>query len=180
MKYFLLIAFIYFSLDACGQTKDSTIKSDPENKYTLSEKVLPVPIGYINDFSLIYTEIQIKILDSIVRKFESGKGVQIAIVTLPGNYIPKNESFASYTLRLANEWGVGDHRTNRGILIAISIDLKEIRIQNGYGIEKIISDRDTEQIVDNFFIPYLKNGHYFEGTRSGLLAIIDKLIKNGA
>ena len=64
---------------------------------------------------------------------------------------------------------------NNGILIAISMDLKRVRIQNGLGIEKIITNSETKQIIDEIFIPNFQKGEYFTGIQSTILELIKKL-----
>ena len=50
-----------------------------------------------------------------------------------------------------------------------------MRIQNGYGIEKMISDAETKEVIDKFFVPSFKNGEYYEGTLIGLSKLIELL-----
>lgn len=66
------------------------------------------------------------------------------------------------------------HKDN-GVLIAISKGYRQIRIQNGNGIEKIITDNETKEIIDNFFIPDFKKGNYYDGTLKGLVELINLL-----
>ena len=90
-----------------------------------------------------------------------------------------DKDFEDYTLVMMRGWGVGKKDKNNGILIAVSRDLKKIRIQNGYGIESFLSDAETKYIIDNFFIPRFKEQKYFDGTRNGIIAIMNKLKQNG-
>ena len=54
-----------------------------------------------------------------------------------------------------------------------------MRIENGHGIEHFLSDAETKQIIDSFFIPRFKESKYFEGTSDGIIAITKSLEKNG-
>lgn len=155
IKYQILITLICFSTASFGQS-------------------FPDPVGFVNDFENIYTERQVEILDSLVKNFEKKTTIEISIVTLDDSYTTKTE-FNAYTLKLAKAWGVGKRENDNGILIAISASLRIMRISNGYGIEKILDDRETQEIVDNQFIPYFKNGEYFNGTKVGLNKVIEKL-----
>ena len=104
--------------------------------------------------------------------------VEIAIATVDSTMV-KNQDFEDYTLVMLRAWGVGKKGKDNGILIVISTDLRRIRIQNGYGIEAVISDAETKHIMDNFFIPRFREGKYFEGTLEGTIAIINRLKQNG-
>lgn len=78
-------------------------------------------------------------------------------------------------MAIANNWGVGKKGKNNGILIGISTGLRTIRIQNGYGIEAKLTDAETNKIIEDIILPKFKNGNFFEGTKSGLLALMQKV-----
>lgn len=134
----------------------------------------PKAVGFINDFEGIFSEKEVAVLDSIVSDCEAKTGMEIAVVSLNSSYTTKEE-FDDYTLQLTNHWGVGKKDLDNGILIGISSELRKLRIQNGNGIEKILSDAETQMIVDSVFIPNFKENAYFKGTKEGILAIIEKL-----
>ncbi|HIP36838.1 MAG TPA: TPM domain-containing protein [Crocinitomix sp.] len=158
IKYQILLILICFTRGSFGQS-------------------LPKPIGFVNDFENIFTDKQEHILDSLVKNFEKQTTIQIAIVTLDSSYTNKSE-FDNYTFKLANNWGVGQKDKNNGVLIGISSSLRKMRIQNGYGIEIILTDEESKEIIDNQFIPYFKENEYFKGTKVGLLKLFEKLTSN--
>lgn len=139
---------------------------------------LPQARGFINDYVQLFTDDENKALDSLVSAFERTTTVEISVATVDSAMV-KDKDFEDYTLVMLRTWGVGKKDKNNGILIVISPDLRRMRIQNGYGIENILSDAETKYIVDNSFIPKFKEGKYFEGTRNGIIAIINKLKQNG-
>jgi uncharacterized protein len=99
--------------------------------------------------------------------------IEIAIVTLDTSCTTA-EAFNDLALHIANTWGVGKKDKNNGVTICISKGYRKIRICNGYGIEKLINDAETKQIVDSYFIAAFKKGDYYNGTLEGLLAIMAK------
>ena len=139
---------------------------------------LPQARGFINDFVQLFTDDEIKVLDSLVSELERTTTVETSVATVNSTMV-KDRDFEDYTLVMMRMWGVGKKDKNNGILIVISPDLRRMRIQNGHGIENILSDAETKFIVDNSFIPKFKEGKYFEGTRDGIIAIINKLKQNG-
>jgi len=160
----LVIVFILFSfLTACGQTKNSDYWSN-----------LPQPIGWVNDFDHLYTEAQKKTLDSLIANYEQKTSVEISLVTIPVTATDK-ERFLDLTLHIGNTWGIGKKNKNNGILIGISKEYRIIRIQNGLGIEKQISDDKTKEIINNYFIPGFKKGDFFKGSYDGIMAITKTL-----
>jgi len=53
----------------------------------------------------------------------------------------------------------------------------KMTIRNGYGIEKILSDSETKEIIDNAFIPSFRKDEYYQGTLNGLNKLMDILRK---
>ena len=157
---FLLLAGLFITSRSIGQSiKDANI---------------PKPTGFVNDFEKIYTPGEITILDSLIAGFEKRTTIQIAIITIDTTMM-KKEDLDAWTLSVMNAWGVGQKDKKNGMLIGISRGYRIMRIQNGYGIEKNLSDLETKKLIDNDFIPFFKEAKYFEGTMNGLKAIMKKL-----
>ena len=136
---------------------------------------LPIKaLGWINDYEHIFSDDQISELGSIISEFEKETTNEIAIITIESSWTTK-ESFDSLTLAIANNWGVGKKDKNNGILIGISTGLRKIRINNGFGIETKLTDTDTKKIMDDIILPEFKKGNYFEGTKNGVLALMQKI-----
>ncbi|HLP51825.1 MAG TPA: TPM domain-containing protein [Chitinophagales bacterium] len=136
---------------------------------------LPQPVGWLNDFANVYTTSEKSALDSLMAELNKDKLAQFAIVTLDSICVSADK-FDSLNLRIASAWGVGEKGKNNGILIGINTGHRKIRIDNGDGIVKVISDMETKEIINNFFTPAFKRGEYYEGTLAGLLEL-NKLLK---
>lgn len=135
---------------------------------------IPQPIGYVSDFENIFTKSQRSYLDSMIGVYEKKTTVQIAVVTIDTSIVSKKD-FDDYLLKIAKTWGVGQKDKNNGIVIGISKGYRHMCIQNGYGIENILTDSETKGIIDTAFIPSFKKEQYFEGVINGLKAIMKKL-----
>jgi len=135
---------------------------------------LPKPVGYVNDFEEVFTAEQERVLANIIADFERKTTIQIAIATFDSVMVSK-DSLDNLTLHIGNAWGVGQKGKDNGIVIGICRGHRRIRIQTSFGIEKILSDAATKQVIDEAFIPYFKKEEYFEGTVNGLKQIIAKL-----
>lgn len=172
-KYLSSVLFLMLTLITFAQTdttKQETITESREKFW----KNLPKPTGWMNDFEKLYTDEEKYSLDSIIGSFQKLTTIEIAIVTLD-TLVTSKEKFDELTLHIAKTWGVGLKEKNNGILIGISKGHRIIRIQNGYGIEKLISDKETKEIIDTYFIPNFRNGEYYIGTLTGLTKLIELL-----
>ena len=85
---------------------------------------------------------------------------QIAVVILPtldGNPIEE------YATKLFRTWGIGNKKTNNGILLLIAIQDKKIRIEVGYGLEGAIPDITANSIIDNDIKLAFRAKAFYEG-----------------
>ncbi len=174
-----IIIFLLILTNAYGQTIDTTNneslkieldKLDDESQFGKYYR----PLGIISDYEGIFTSSEVNTLDSLVRQFKKETGITIAIITLDSLSTTK-EKFDEFTLRIANLWGVGDKERDDGILIGLSAGLRKLRINNGIGIEKILSNNETAEIINKHFIPYFKKNQFFEGTYIGTTELINFL-----
>jgi len=143
-----------------------------------SAKYIPKPIGWTNDFVQLFSVSETQSLDSLIDKFEKETTVEISVATID-SFIRGPIDLEPYALLMARTWGLGKKEKDNGILIVIAKDLRRINIQNGYGIEKILTNDETKFIIDSTIVPLFKRGRLYEGTREGILAIMSKLRKNG-
>ena len=182
-KYCSILTLLFltaFKSASCQTTHDIP---KPENKLgQLSEfrKAFwddpPKAAGFINDYENLFTDDEEKILDSLIKDFEKRTTIQIAVITFDTT-LTTSDSLDALTLRLGNIWGVGQKEKNNGVVIGISRGYRQMRIQNGYGIEKLITDADTKVIVDTGFIPDFRDGNYFKGTFTGLTVLMASLLE---
>ncbi|MGB4774307.1 MAG: TPM domain-containing protein [Daejeonella sp.] len=172
LTIFIALNF-YCEAEIIAKNTRSINKISPRT-YTVLDS-MPKPTGWVNDYEKLFTPKQEVSFTTIIKNFKKQTGIEITIVTLDSTYTSKEE-FDEFTLQMFNTWGVGEKDKNNGILIGISRMHRKMRIQNGYGIEKLISDAETKNIIDKYFIPGYKKGDYYKGTLSGLTNLI-KLLK---
>lgn len=175
---FLLICLLTVTHTACGQAPNRTIGNTKADSIKIYRQLfwdsLPEPVGYVNDFENIYNDKEEEVLDSLIMNFEKRTTIQIAVITFDTTMTAK-DSLDILTLRFGNVWGVGQKGKDNGVTIGISKGHRRMRIQNGYGIEKVLTDDETKQLIDKVFIPSFRDAKYFEGTFNGLLALMNIL-----
>ena len=154
--------------------QDTVMQQQPAPNSQSFWDSLPKPKGWINDYEGLYSDNEELVLDSLVHLLKNETGIEIAVVTIDAVSIPK-EKFVELTQRMANQWGVGEAGKDNGILVGISRGHRMIRINNGSGIEKLITDEETKEIIDSYFIPYFKAGGFYKGTIVGLTELIHRL-----
>jgi len=94
---------------------------------------------------------------------------QISIVTIKniGDY-----DVADYTLKLFNQWHIGQQSKNNGVLMLVAMDNHKSNITTGSGLEGALPDIICARILRNEVAPSFKNRRYYEGLSKGADAII--------
>lgn len=179
--YILLLVVLACGQYACVPTPKDTAKALVDAQHNAGEKTrvdtsikIPPPKGYTSDFVNLFSEKEIQSLDSLIGNYEKKTSVQIAVATVNASMVGDME-IEAYSLQMLRTWGVGQKGKNNGILIVIAPDIRKVRIENGYGIEKVISDEETKEIIEKVIVPRYKEGKYYEGTKAAILAMMKKL-----
>ena len=119
MKYFLSVIFFFLSLSVIAQ-KDKDLP-DPKS-----------PPQLVNDFTGTLTESQRLALENKLVAYDDSTSNQIAVVL-----IKSLEGFdiADYAIALFRKWGIGNTKSNNGILVLVAKDDRKMRIEVGYGLD---------------------------------------------
>ena len=123
----------------------------------------------INDEAHIFSQNERDELLNLVQNFEQNSTTQIAIVTL--NSL-ENKSIEELSLEIARGYKLGQKEDNNGVLLVVAPNEKKVRIEVGYGLEGVLTDAISSQIINSVMIPQFKNGKMSEGVKDGVLAII--------
>lgn len=120
----------------------------------------PNPATLVTDAAGVLSAEQKQALENKLVAIDDSSSNQIAVVIIPSlDGYPKEE----YATKLFREWGIGNKKTNNGILLLIAINDRQIRIEVGYGLEGAIPDISALNIIDNDIKPAFKAGNYYEG-----------------
>jgi len=120
----------------------------------------PNPPVLVTDLAGVLSPEQKQALENKLVAIDDSSSNQIAVVILPtldGNPIEE------YATKLFRTWGIGNKKTNNGILLLIAIQDKKIRIEVGYGLEGAIPDITANSIIDNDIKPAFRQQAYYEG-----------------
>lgn len=129
---------------------------------------IPELTGPVMDLAGIMSPESREDLEACLLDVDSSSSAQIAVLTIPSL---EGESLEEYGLRVSREWGLGDERDDRGVLLLIAYEEKKIRIEVGYGAEGDLTDAKCGLIIRNVIAPEFQNGNYSEGISKGAKAI---------
>ena len=77
-----------------------------------------------------------------------------------------------YSLELGRRWGIGQKGKDNGALLVVAPNDKQIRIEVGYGLEGILTDALSGNIINYYIIPEFKKGDIQNGIKIGTQKII--------
>ena len=120
----------------------------------------PNPPMLVNDEAKVLSDYDREALESRLVAFDDSTSNQIAIVTIPTLNDYPIEDYANKLLRA---WGIGNKKTNNGLLILVAVNDHNMRIEVGYGLEGAIPDVTASDIVNNDMKPAFKQGDYYTG-----------------
>ena len=155
-KFFLFLILLLFSV-----------------KVEALDIVKPTNDFYVNDYAnLLSDETKSYIQEHSVNLYNKS-GIQIVVVTVKDM---GGASIEEYSLEVARSFGIGSKDKDNGLLIILSEQERDIRIEVGYGLEEVINDAKAGRLIDDYMISFLKENNYSEGILNGYKAVYKELV----
>jgi uncharacterized protein len=98
---------------------------------------------------------------------QRASGRSLVVATIPDL---QGYDIADYGYRLLRAWGVGN-KQNEGAILIVAPTERKLRIEVGYGLEGILTDALSSQIIRNDIAPRFKAGDMPGGIDAGVDAI---------
>jgi len=122
----------------------------------------------VNDFANVIDAENAAKMEALAREVLQKTGTAVVVATVPA--IGENEDYNMYANGLYQAWGIGKKGEDKGVLIFLTVKERKIRIETGYGVEGILPDGRVGQILDNYVVPFLKEGNYGKGLYNAMYA----------
>jgi uncharacterized protein len=129
----------------------------------------PNPPRLVNDFTQTLTPDQQASLERKLVTYDDSTSNQVAVVIVPStnDYDP-----VDYATKLGRAWGVGNKRTNNGVILLVAKNDHSVFIAPGYGLEGALPDIICKSIVDNEIVPNFRADDFYKGLDLGTTAIM--------
>jgi uncharacterized protein len=98
---------------------------------------LPKPTGYVSDLAYVLNDTDKDKLEAFCTKVEQQLQVQFALVTID---TLGDQPIRDFALDLSRKWGVGDRKSNQGVLLLLAVKDRKSDIETGRGIEPYLTD----------------------------------------
>ncbi|MCS7078393.1 MAG: TPM domain-containing protein, partial [Bacteroidia bacterium] len=135
----------------------------------LKAQIPEKPTGYVNDFVGVLHAAEKQQLEEKLTHFEEQTSNQIFVLIYPSL---QGKAIEEFTHEVARKWRIGQKDKNNGVLLAIFVNERKIRIEVGYGLEGALPDITAKQIIENNIKPALRSNHYYQAIEAGTTAII--------
>jgi len=130
---------------------------------------VPQLAGYVNDKAGILNQQETSALDQYLKSFEEETSNQIFILTVDSL---KGEPIFDYALQVYEQWQPGTKEKDNGTLLLIAKKERKVRINVGYGLEGVLTDAKSGEIIRYVIAPHFREGDYAKGLMSGVYAIV--------
>lgn len=130
---------------------------------------------YLTDYTNTLNENEQKEIEASLSQIYKQSNIEYKIIIVQSLNNNSIEDISNETFR---QIGLGDKENNNGLLIYISKDDHKYRMEVGYGLEGIITDTISKQIIDSM-AEYFSNENYSEGILTAISETIDILNNSG-
>ncbi len=132
----------------------------------------PELTGRIVDNANLINTAEENSLTQLLASHENATTNQIVVVTL--------QSLQGYTIeefgyQLGRHWQIGQSETNNGVLLIVAKSERKVRIEVGYGLEGLLTDAVSSNIINTVIVPEFKKAQFSQGIVTGTQAVIQAL-----
>src|SRR5687768_7117531 len=137
----------------------------------LAQDAIPVPklAARVTDQTGTLSAAQRDALEAKLTAFEEAKGSQVAVLVVPTLGSETIEEFAG---RVADAWQLGRKEVDDGVLFAIAMQERRLRIHTGRGVQGTLTDAASKRIVAEIVAPHFRAGDFPGGIQAGVDAIL--------
>ena len=115
---------------------------------------------------------QVATLTAQSAAIEQASTRQFVIATIPDL---QGYPIEDYGYRLGRAWKIGQEGANNGIILIVAPNERKVRIEVGYGLEPIMTDALSSQIIRDIILPKFKAGDMAGGIIAGSAAIAEQM-----
>jgi uncharacterized protein len=130
---------------------------------------VPALKARVNDYARMLSSYTEKQLEGILRDLEQTDSTQIVILTIPSL---EGEVLEEFSIKVLDEWKIGQKGLDNGAMLLIAQDDREIRIEVGYGLEGSLTDLMSGRIVHDVILPRFRAGNFDQGVLDGVQAMV--------
>lgn len=137
-----------------------------------AEPTFPALTGRVVDQGRLLSPAAEAALTAKLESLEADTGDQLVVVTLDSL---QGYEIEDYGYRLGRAWGIGPSQSDKGVLLIVAPNERKVRIEVGYGLEPVLTDALSSQIIQNDILPPFRQSGFERGINAGVDAIATQL-----
>lgn len=134
----------------------------------LAQPSFPPLSGRVVDQARLLSDEREAEITARLEALEADTGDQLVVVTLDSL---QDYEIEDYGYQLGRAWGIGNSETDSGVLLIVAPNERKVRIEVGYGLEPILTDALSNQIIQQDILPPFREGGFERGITAGVEAI---------
>lgn len=87
----------------------------------------------------------------------------------------EGENLEDFSIRLAQRWRIGQTGLDNGVILLVFVQDRKLRFEVGYGLEPVMPDALTGQIIREIIAPRFREGRYEVGLESAVNAVFGRV-----
>lgn len=131
--------------------------------------------SYVNDYANILNSQQANEINQKGEQLDQETGAQVVFVIVDSL---NGDDYFDTCDELFKKYQIGSKDKDSGLLFLIGIQDREYFMMTGYGLEGILPDIKTNHMMDEYLVPYLKQGDYAKGIEELYDQVVDVIIAN--
>lgn len=129
----------------------------------------PALSGRVVDNAGLLPEKAERAIQNRLARHESETGNQVVVVTIPDL---QGYPIEEYGYLLGRHWGIGQNKRDNGALLIVAKAERKLRIEVGYGLEGVLTDALSKQVIETAILPRFRAGEFDLGIERGVDAIL--------
>lgn len=134
-----------------------------------AELAVPPLNSPVIDQARVFSRERHEKLERFLRSVADRGHVQLQVLTVKSL---EGEPIESFSIRVTDQWKLGDKKKDNGVLFVIAMDDRKSRIEVGQGLEGDLPDVIAKRILADVVRPYFKQQYFEEGILAGVGEIL--------
>ena len=131
----------------------------------------------MNDYAQLLSADAHRRLESRLAEREQATGAQMVLAIFPSL---EGESLEDFSIRLAQQWRVGQKGLDNGVILLLFVKERRVRLEVGYGLEPVVTDAVSAQIIREAIAPRFREQRYAAGLEAAVEAVYARVETRGA
>jgi uncharacterized protein len=130
----------------------------------------------VNDYARLLPADAHRRLETRLAEREQATGAQMVLAIFPSL---EGESLEDFSIRLAQQWRVGDKSLDNGVILLMFVQERRVRLEVGYGVEPVVTDAVAAQIIREAIAPRFREQRYAAGLEAAVEAVYARIETRG-